>query len=57
MSEQAEAATCAHTPRRLWACGAGCPRLEAGGPRSVSFLPAPVHAERGGLTLVHQNGR
>jgi hypothetical protein len=29
--------------------------LEAGGPRSVSSLPLPVQAERGGLTLVHQN--
>src|ERR671923_2320727 len=43
----AEATPGARTPWRLWACGAGCPRLEGGGHRSVSSRPSPVNAKRG----------
>ena len=33
----------------------GLPTAGGKGTHSVSSLPSPVHAERGGLTLVHQN--
>ena len=55
MSEQAEATTCARTPWRLWACGAGYPGWREGDP--VWSLPCPRQSmpNEEGLTLVHQN--
>src|SRR5688572_5048482 len=35
-----------HTPRCLWACGAGCPRLEGGKHSRVSSLPSHINAGR-----------